>query len=213
MKLTILSDTHEQHEKVIVAPTDVLIHCGDFSHEGGYVAVCSFLKWFKAQPAKHKIYIAGNHDKSFESPYSRTKEEVLALFPDLIYLENSGVEIDGVKFWGSPWQPEFCNWAFNLPRNSQRLIDKWAECPLDTDVVISHGPPKTILDLNSQGTMCGCEVLLQRIAEVQPKVHCFGHIHHSHGVTGLGDTVFVNGSVLDDNYQMTYKPETIEVNK
>jgi len=97
------------------------------------------------------------------------------------YLENSGVEIDGVKFWGSPWQPEFFNWAFNLPRG-RRLAEIWALIPDDTEVLITHTPPYGILDRVDSGEHVGCEDLRRALQRVKPKVHVFGHIHEDRGV-------------------------------
>ncbi len=136
------------------------------------------------------------------------------------YLQDSGCEIDGVKFWGSPWQPEFNDWHFNLSRG-EPLARKWRLIPDDTDVLITHGPPHGILDEcpewisgwgRTRGTVhVGCEELAKALERVQPKVHIFGHIHEGAGVLEQDGRTYINASSMDANYDITHPPRVFEL--
>lgn len=158
-------------------------------------------------PYRHVLLIAGNHDWVFERSKTAHRE-----LKSITYLEDSGVTIDGVKFYGSPHQPEFFNWAFNLPRNSQQLAHYWSLIPDDTDVLITHGPPWGILDQpGGRHEHAGCEILARRVEQVQPRVHIFGHIHGSYGKTHIGRTLFVNACLCDEAYRPVNKPHVIDL--
>lgn len=191
---------------------DVLIHCGDISTRGSYDQIESFVCWMDEQVAyKHRIFIAGNHDWGFYTKPGLCKK-ILANYPEVIYLQDSSVVIDGIKIYGSPWQPRFYDWAFNLERNGEPLAKKWNAIPEDTDILLTHGPAHGILDLNGEGINCGCEILKERLAQIKPKIHAFGHIHEAYGVSGLyGDTVSINAAMLDGGYRYTHKPVDFEI--
>jgi Icc-related predicted phosphoesterase len=153
------------------------------------------------------LLIAGNHDWLFEMDKLAGRN-----LRHITYLEDSGVEIDGVKFYGSPHQPWFHSWAFNLPRNGKELRHYWGLIPDDTDVLITHGPPWGILDRPfGQQDHVGCEVLRRRVEEIRPKVHAFGHIHGSYGQQQLGKTLFVNASLCSETYSPTNPPIVVDV--
>jgi Icc-related predicted phosphoesterase len=156
---------------------------------------------------KHVLLIAGNHDWVFEC----RKGDDLRL-RNMTYLEDSGVELDGLKFYGSPHQPEFYSWAFNLPRNGEALRRYWSLIPDDTDVLITHGPPWGILDQPRRGDQhAGCELLARRVSEVRPRVHIFGHIHGGYGRVQVGPTLFVNACLCDEEYRPVNDPQVIEI--
>jgi len=177
--------------------------------------VTDFNEWMKDQPARHKVCIAGNHDLLFES----SRELALSCLTEPIYLQDSGVIIDGVRFWGSPVQPEFCEWAFNVQRGAA-IKHYWDLIPDGTDILITHGPPFGILDqANRRGEHLGCEELLKAVEAKKPKIHVFGHIHggygvwlHEKGVVANGSigkaegTIFINASFVDESYQAKNKP-------
>lgn len=197
MQLTIISDTHNRHEEVILTGGEVLIHAGDFSGRGTKRECIEFLTWFNEQAYNHKILIAGNHDFFFERG---SKEEIEAILPKGIhYLQNSSVVIENVKFYGSPATPYFHNWAFNYQRG-QEINQVWDNIPDDTQVLITHGPPFGILDKTTRGEHVGCEELLKKINKIQPRLHVFGHIHECFGRKICKGTEFVNASLLDDKY-------------
>ena len=123
-------------------------------------------------------------------------------------------EYPGIKIYGSPWQPEFCNWAFNLPRTGLELQEKWENIPKDTDILITHGPPWGHLDVvRGRTDNLGCELLRQRVDEIKPKIHVFGHIHSGYGYKFENETHFINASVLNESYIYKQSPVSIEWNK
>ena len=120
-------------------------------------------------------------------------------------------EDSSIRLYGSPWQPDFNMWAFNLPRNSEEMKGHWDSIPEDTDILITHGPPFGYLDIpGGQGIRVGCEMLRYRIDEIKPKIHVFGHIHGSAGYYYNGHTHFINASILDERYNYTNLPVNIK---
>jgi Icc-related predicted phosphoesterase len=189
------SDTHMKHSEVTVPFCDVLVHCGDFTSHGDLSEVKEFCDYVSAIDCTYKIAVAGNHDFCFEDKELSGEAEQLLKDSGIIYLNDSGVEIEGFKFWGSPIQPTFFNWAFNRERGS--VIKKhWDLIPLDTDVLITHGPPFGILDKTRYGDSVGCEDLLNRVTKVKPLVHAFGHIHESYGETIVDSISYINASAV-----------------
>ena len=116
------------------------------------------------------------------------------------YLQDSGCEIEGLKFWGSPWQPVYGGWAFNLPRGEE-LREKWEMIPLTTDILVTHCPPKGIGDFIKPGRHEGCEDLLNAVLRIKPKLHVFGHIHEDYGLHKHEHTTFVNASICNFDYE------------
>jgi Icc-related predicted phosphoesterase len=207
MRLVIISDTHNLLSRMDVPDGDILIHCGDFCSAGTMPEVEQFRKDFQALPHKHKIVVAGNHDW----PFQREQDAARQAFNQFTYLEDEGTEVDGLKLYGSPWQPAFGRWAFNLPRKSAELADKWRRIPDDVDVLITHGPPHGILDRVKFGTRVGCEHLRERVDKVQPRVHCFGHIHEAYGQEQHGDTLFVNAASVDIWYHLSNPAAVVDL--
>jgi len=233
MKLVLISDTHNFHKHLtskgmgnILPEGDLLIHSGDLTGLGRRDEVEEVFQWFKeiAPYYTHGIvFIAGNHDKSFDPKYNyldnqRKKpdwiEEKLATLPSNVrYLENNGLTIEGLKIWGSPVSPWFYGdrWAFNKHRGEE-INNVWNTIPNDTDVIITHGPPARIGDfIPSSREYVGCSDLLHRIQVIQPKLVCFGHIHEGYGLHKIDETTFVNASICDANYDPTNKPVKIEL--
>jgi predicted phosphodiesterase len=222
MRITFISDTHTKHNQVTssLPGGDVLIHAGDISSMGYRHEIQDFIKWFSGlDNYKHKILIAGNHDWGFQTEPKAT-EHLLELNPGCEYLQDNlfliGDDTDNyedmVKVWGSPWQPEFYNWAFNLPRQGWELGVHWNQIPEDTEILITHGPPFGHLDtvkLNPTFNT-GCELLRERVDVVKPKIHVFGHIHTGYGYKFDGNTHFFNAAVLDEQYYFTQKPMTVD---
>ncbi|VTU01863.1 metallophosphoesterase : 239AB OS=Microscilla marina ATCC 23134 GN=M23134_04270 PE=4 SV=1: Metallophos [Gemmataceae bacterium] len=189
MRIVCVSDTHARHHLTEVPDGDVLVHAGDITRRGKLEDVESFNRWLGSLPHRHKVVICGNHDFCFQERPAEARARVT----NAIYLEDSGCEIEGVTFYGSPWQPYFGGWAFNLPRGEE-LARVWAKIPAGVDVLITHGPPAGILDRNRTGELCGCRDLFERVFEVKPRLHVFGHIHESSGRTEHDGIVFVNAS-------------------
>lgn len=209
MRLVLISDTHN-HQAIDLPGGDVLVHAGDATSTGTLAQVERFLLWFSAQPHRHKIFIAGNHDWLFEREPDRAAG-LLARHPALVYLQDSGVVIEGLRFWGSPWQPAFCDWAFNLPRQGPGLREAWNRIPGATDVLITHGPPHGVLDQVRGGAHLGCEELESRVGAVRPRVHVFGHIHDGYGMARAGSTLMVNASICDEAYHPVNAPIALDL--
>lgn len=212
MRIIAISDTHEQHSKIMIPSGDVLVHAGDFTYTGKIPAVVGFADWIESQPHVHKIVISGNHELSFQSPF---RDVVINILKErgIIYLEDSGVEIDNVSFWGSPWQPRFYDWAFNLDRKSPELAAKWNLIPEDTNFLITHCPPYGILDQTTDNGSQGCELLEKRLHYLSKlKAHVFGHLHHDGGkmIEKLG-VKFANAAICTDAYKPTNKPIIIDI--
>jgi Icc-related predicted phosphoesterase len=206
MRCVVLSDTHGLHDHVDVPDGDVLIHAGDLTNRGDLEDVARFDAFLAGLPHRHKIVVAGNHDFCFEN----RRQEARQLLRHAVYLEDEALTLDGVRFWGSPWQPWFYDWAFNLERGPE-IRAKWDLIPAGTDVLITHGPPLGHGDLTSRGERAGCADLFDRVGELRPKYHLFGHIHEGYGVTRDGDTTFVNASICDLGYRPVQAPVVIEV--
>ena len=204
MRIVCISDTHERHDRIAVPDGDVLICAGDVTANGNLSALERFARWMQQLPHAHKILIAGNHDWCFE------RYGASLLPPDIVYLQDSGTAIDGLRIWGSPWQPRFCDWAFNLDRGPQLAV-KWALIPADMDVLITHGPPMGMLDLTPRGDRAGCEALAARLEHLRVRLHVFGHIHHSYGVVERGGRISVNASICDEGYRAANAPVVVEL--
>lgn len=210
LRLVAISDTHERHRYVSLPEGDVLIHAGDITKKGSLQAIEDFATWMKEAPHKHKIVIAGNHDFCFEDERSADAEKILNN-EGIIYLCDSGVTIEGIYFWGSPWQPWFYDWAFNLPRGEE-IAAKWSLIPDNTQVLITHGPAFEIADKTTEGLHVGCEELAARIAALNClKAHIFGHIHESYGIQKIAGVVYANASVCNRQYQPLNQPLVIEI--
>ena len=214
MKIICLSDTHNCNENIAVPNGDVLIHSGDATIKGTEQEVEDFLAWFSKLPHKYKIFVAGNHDWLYETN-NRFARLITANF-GIIYLQDSFVEIEGLKIYGSPWQPRFFDWAFNLMRGNE-IAEKWKLIPDDIDVLITHGPPNGILDevprqFGAEKT--GCEELIKTVKKLSQnnlKLHIFGHIHCGYGQDTKFGVKFVNASNCDESYEPNNLPIVIDI--
>lgn len=214
MKIVCLSDTHNCNEQINVPAGDILIHAGDATINGTEPEVAAFLEWFSALPHRYKILVAGNHDWLFEK--NNRFARLLTANAKITYLQDSFIEIENLKIYGSPWQPRFFDWAFNLKRGAE-LAEKWKMIPGDTDILITHGPPNGILDevprpFGVENT--GCEELrkkVEELAENNLKLHIFGHIHCGYGQTDKFGVKFINASNCDEEYKPSQPPITLDL--
>ncbi|MCK5917667.1 MAG: metallophosphatase domain-containing protein [Cocleimonas sp.] len=209
MKITFISDTHCQHYNLSLGSGDMLIHCGDFSKKGALLDVASFSRYLAKQDFKYKIVIAGNHDFCFEDQRKEEAEKLLT-DSDVIYLNDSGITIKGIKIWGSPVQPAFYDWAFNRKRGAE-IQAHWKLIPNDTDILLTHGPAFGILDLCRSGERVGCDDLLATIQRIKPKIHAFGHIHESYGMIKKDGTTFINACNANEYYRIQNLPINFEI--
>lgn len=211
MKLVFISDTHNQAHNVSIPHGDVLIHCGDFTGAGKLPKIAAFLAWMEKKPHKHKVFIAGNHDLATQDNPQMFKA-LLEGFPTLTYLEESEIEIEGFFFYGAPWTPRYYDWAWMLDRGSIALQNAWKKIPDYTDILITHGPAYGTGDLNTQGKHTGCELLRDRIEDVKPMIHAFGHIHESYGIhVRQSETLSINASTCTSGYKPKNKPIVVNI--
>jgi predicted phosphodiesterase len=218
VRIVCLSDTHNRHDALRVPDGDVLVHAGDATMHGSAEEIAAFDAWLGSLPHRHKLLIAGNHDFLFEQRPRSARE----LIRNATYLEDSGAELDGLRFWGSPWQPWFFDWAFNLRRGAP-LKEKWALIPEGTDVLVTHGPPHGVLDrvggvvprLMAAATggreHVGCEELRDAVLRLRPRVHVFGHIHEGYGEESLDGIRYVNASCCDRSYRPANLPLVVDL--
>jgi Icc-related predicted phosphoesterase len=219
-RITAISDTHNYHKKItpFLPGGDILIHAGDISSMGYNHEIETFCKWFDSiDNYDLKVFIAGNHDYGFEKR-SADVLEIVNSYKWITYLQDNWVgfqkgNMREIRIWGSPWQPEFYNWAFNLPRNGKELETKWKMIPNDTDILITHGPAYGYVDrvIGSYDNL-GCEKLIERITELELDIHICGHIHTGYGHNTNGKTHFINASVLNEDYVFTQYPITFDYN-
>lgn len=212
MKIWHISDTHSFHNYLNVPDgIDMVIHSGDVSNPWepylNLPEVLNFLEWFGNLPIKYKIFVAGNHDTSIEKRLV-TPADIQS--KGIIYLENASTQIEGINIFGTPVTPEFGvagRWAWNKKR--EKMDKLWKTVPENTDILISHGPPKGILDStinrDNQYDLCGCTSMKKHMYRLQPKFCLFGHIHNFREVTNAGTkqivgcrTIFSNGTCVED---------------
>jgi len=203
-RVVCISDTHGLHDQMEPLPDgDLLIHAGDFSNYGTLEDVIRFNAWLGTIKDRYPLGIvicAGNHDRALQEHYALS----LTVLTNCTYLQDSGVTLpNGLKVYGSPWQPSFMDWSFNLPRGRQ-LAAKWAAIPEDTDILITHGPPYMVMDETPSGEHVGCEALARRLIYMKkrPRLHVFGHIHAGHGIERSpdGKHTSVNAATCTEQY-------------
>ena len=195
MRILHLSDTHGVHRRMDELPeADVLVHSGDFTMAGSEAEAIDFLNWFCDLPHKHKIFICGNHDECLY------RANIDGLDNNVHYLYNSGVEIEGYKFYGIPM----------FMRDSKKRNKYYLDIPEDTDILITHAPPMGIMDFDGR-RQYGSEILLQKVSEINLKLHLFGHIHNAHGIQRINDIIFSNGAIMNESYDILQSPNLISL--
>lgn len=197
MKILHISDTHNFHRQLQNLPeADVLVHSGDFTTSGAETEALDFLEWICDLPFSHKIFICGNHDECLYGAH------IEGLDSNVHYLCNSGIEIEGVNFYGVPMFMADCY------SNQQSL--NFANIPATTDILITHSPPFGILDLDNNINY-GSEDLLTIISTLNIKAHLFGHIHANSGITHIGDVIFSNGAIISPDDVIHKSPNIITI--
>jgi Icc-related predicted phosphoesterase len=220
-KIIAISDLHGNLPKIdpcdfLLIGGDICPHAttpgsfGDMMFQARWLNT-TFRTWLDKTPAKHVVATWGNHDF--------IGQRAAEIVPHLRWrmLVDKEAVIDGVRFYGTPWQPSFYSWAFNLD-TEEELERKWRWIPSNTDVLVLHAPPRGYgdcvpADLNSPnaGESTGSTTLLERILKVKPKLTVYGHIHAGRGVYEVDGVKMANVAILDDNYKMVHKPMTFEV--
>jgi Icc-related predicted phosphoesterase len=215
MKLVLISDTHTNHKMIDIPECDILIHAGDITFRGELDMIEDFSIWMQELPARYKICIHGNHELGHENGPKRALGLKMLSDAGIIYLQDSGIDIEGIKIWGSAITPYFFAWEYNRQRGED-IAYHWKMIPDDTNVLVTHGPPYSILDKAPRGfdqfENVGCVDLLNRIGELKKlKVHVFGHIHADYGQVELNGVKYINASVCNEKYEAVNKPVVIEI--
>ena len=220
IRLVALSDTHGNLERIQIPDGDILLHAGDFCfHVGTPQELEKEFKALSKFPHKHKCVIAGNHD--FPCQDIPQFAEQIAFENGLNYLEDSGCVIEGLNIYGSPWTPWFLDWAFNFQNGDLDQERRYFNAiPDDTNVLITHGPPRNMLDrtpdhYERMGRNVGSGPLLHRVLDLpELYLHVFGHIHASRGAYNATSrktsTMFCNASVCTERYKPINKPYVID---
>ncbi len=220
VRFVCIADTHTLHRQLDPMPAgDVLLVAGDFCGLGKEREVEDFNSWLALLPYAVKIVVAGNHDMIFQTRPSDARrllthakylqDDETSIRPSLLgrpYTEGWSLGI-----YGSPWQPKFYDWAFNLPRGGEALRDRWRQIPTGIDVLVTHGPPQDVMDQDLRGGRAGCEVLRDELVRIRPRLHVFGHLHSTHGVVERDGTIYVNASIADDRYEVHREPIVIDL--
>ena len=220
-KLVAISDTHSSHGEFTTPECDILVHAGDFTCTGAFNQIKDFLYWFRKQPAKHKILIAGNHEQALDHTHQEFNPHCRKLVEnqkDFIYLEDSWIEIDGLKIYGTPWTPEFCGWGFNGVTNANEgfengrlLRDVYDQIPRDTNIIICHGPVYDICDKAGFADERTGSVEMRKITCEMPDLRLYlcGHIHEARGMEYAdGGVCYANVSTLARDY-VTIRPPVV----
>ena len=240
MKIVAISDTHTKHKRIKIPECDVLVCTGDFSWHGTYWETWRFLKWFAEQPARHKLFIAGNHEIGLDGTKPEGRRggphgfihgawKLARNTPGITYLEDEEIVIDGVKFYGTPWTPFFYNWGFNgiegpdgpihqanFPGSrNPSLVDVYAKIPDDVNVLLCHGPPYGFVDKSNHGDERAGSVEMRKVLEerlAQLRLYLCGHIHEARGhEIGCGNVNICNVSSLGRDYLTAYPPVVIDL--
>ena len=212
MKIVVISDTHGREAELGVLEGDVLVHCGDVM--GGLGQSDADLDrlddWLGRQRFRHILVVGGNHDFALQRRAQRSGGGSERVLRSATYLEDDGVVIDGLRFYGAPWIPALRGFAYYQRRPA--LARRWAAIPDDTDVLITHTPPRGVLNRTRRGQAIGCPSLRRRLLEVRPRLHCFGHVHASGGrLVGEDGTRFVNASMVTHRSASLRAPMTLHL--
>lgn len=232
MKAVLISDIHNRqnhlssNENNNLPDADLLLIAGDLSGVGSESELSNFFKWLKKQSPRYKkgvVFIAGNHDRSFDTKFNDgvNKPEWLnellysikTEYDNIHYLENQEIIIDGIKIYGSPISPWFHGdrWAFNAHRGDD-IRKYWSMIPEDTDILMVHSPVAYKLDyIPSVSEYVGCEDLRKVVNKIKPKLFICGHIHESYGIEEDEHTIYINASVCDLSYVPSNKPWLVEI--
>jgi Icc-related predicted phosphoesterase len=188
VRIAIISDTHNYHEKLIIPTVDIIICAGDFTDSGTEKEATNFLEWFNSLKAKYKITILGNHEYCLQ----KNIRDILSKFPNIIFLDNDVIELFGLVIYGTE--------GFEPIQYTNKNID----------ILITHYPPVNILDQNAILYNCGLDNINKFIKDKNIGVHIFGHIHESAGSIKINKTLFINAAIMKKSF--IAENEKVELN-
>lgn len=219
MKIWFLSDTHCEHQGLEVPEADAVIHCGDESMHGNAwmnePEARRFFEWYSALEIPTKIFVPGNHSTAIEQGLIRGSD-----YPEVTFLIHQAMEWNGLKIFGSPWTPMFFDWAYMKARSELDMV--WQSIPDDIDILITHGPPKGIMDMTAdmhtrEPVHVGSKSLMRHVEErIKPRIHAFGHIHDERGISNFGTiirggTQFINCACCDLSCRLVHNGFVVEI--
>jgi Icc-related predicted phosphoesterase len=196
IRIITCSDTHDQHSLLKPVPDgDIFIHAGDFTNRGDFGELNRFREWMNSQRHDYKVVVAGNHDFTLDTNPGLTK----CYMNGFQYLEDRYINIEGVSFYGSPWQSDLPGVGLYRSKSDAHPFHRIPK----VDILVTHVPPRGILDCTVSGKRLGDEILLNKYTDesIAPSIHIFGHIHESRGVLEAYNTTFINTSSLDSMYK------------
>lgn len=216
MKIWFISDTHGFHNQLHLPQADMVIHCGDESNHAQWVMNSvesrKFFEWYSSLPIPHKIFVPGNHSTAIQAGLIKPED-----YPNIKFLIHDETIVDDIKIFGSPYTPAYGDWAYMKKRNRMELV--WQSLP-ECDILVTHGPPKGILDLTRDREnniiQVGCKSLYNKVMEVKPRIHAFGHIHDEKGINNYGffkrgHTSFINCACWNHKENKLWNGDVYEI--
>jgi len=205
LTIVLISDTHDLHREIDVPYGDLLIHAGDFTMDSRSAEkLLDFNDWLGELPHPSRVVIPGNHDFVVEDPSNRER------ITNATLLVNEGVDINGLRIWGSPTTP-LLGEAFGVVSDTGRA-KLYSQIPADTDILVTHGPPHGILDqVPGSNRHEGCRQLLAAVQRAKPMLHVFGHVHGGYGTHSTNDTLFVNAALPGRGFEMSNPPHVFKL--
>lgn len=230
-RIVAISDMHGRLEGLDPRGCEICVVAGDFSRQTGFGRRAmkeqrdwirdEFFGWTCGFPDTTFVVMAGNHDLCLDPAMtSRYADEDWKIeWPaNVKYLRDSGAEVSGLKFYGTPWVPIInYRWAFEAERG--KLKTAFSAIPENVDVLVTHAPPRlpgylgdVSLEFGVNSDRFGSSELAEAIFEKKPRYVFCGHIHSgSHKPFAFGDTVVQNVSRVDESYEVAYEPAVVEV--
>jgi hypothetical protein len=237
VKICAISDIHGS--LIEIPECDILCICGDIlpldiqrnNDESVAWLAGPFQNWLLDAPCKYVVMIWGNHDWYGEKccrgglegweQCERLFKRDLGPDPKIHILQDEEIEVLGIKFYGTSWCPSLRNWAFY--GDSETLKARFSDIPTDTDVLLTHCPPK----FGSQGVVLetnwnyrndfGCQELQDVIVEKFKHKTCTTYILSGHIHSGLHNwevnegLTYRNVSLLNEDYELSYQPFIFEI--
>ena len=213
MRACHISDCHDVYQDLnLLVPKDIdiLFITGDMTYRGRESEIeLLMLELVKLRRRiDHIVCTFGNHEVGCEGREIEYKLKFAGIGVTL--LNHESIEIEGIRIFGSPYTPEFFDWAFMYKREDGEKV--WGDIPSGTQVLLTHGPALGILDWCHDGHV-GCEDLKNKVLYGLPalKYHLFGHIHESHGTLEKSGILFSNGSIMNGRYRFVNPPIKFEL--